>query len=248
MFINTLRVPYYDKTVGSASTNFSDIITIEERIEFEVKNERIVDPTSKTKRTMTPKKKGGRSTRVELNSKSSDTCILTNCGTDNYFPSYQNEGQSPFELLPQLLKSHQVAIVSQKPMQPPYPKWYDPKAKCEYHARAVGHSSKNCFPLKAKMQSLVKANWLKFKKTREESDVNQNPLPNHEGPAINVVNTFMERYKNKVSDVTTLMNTFFQILYGAGYLSPTSNNDDVEKVGCAKKRCLFHQETDDHSI
>ena len=53
------------------------------------------------------------------------------------------------------------------------------------------------------MQSLVKAGWLKFKKTEEDYNVNKNPLPNHEGPAINVVDTFTERYKNKVCDVTT---------------------------------------------
>jgi len=99
------------------------------------------------------------------------------------------------------------------------------------------------------VQSLVKVGWLKFKKTGDEPDVNQNPLPNHEGPAINVVNTFMEKYKNKVSDVTTLMNTFFQILYGAGYLSPRFSNDEGEKFGCInEKQCLFHPEIDDHFI
>ncbi|TYK21922.1 Gag-pro-like protein [Cucumis melo var. makuwa] len=41
----------------------------------------------------------------------------------------------------------------------------------------VEHSTENCFPLKAKVQSLVKGRWLKFKKTGEEPDVNQNPLP-----------------------------------------------------------------------
>ncbi|TYK05802.1 uncharacterized protein E5676_scaffold98G003080 [Cucumis melo var. makuwa] len=59
MFINTLWVPYYDRMVGSASTNFSDIITIGERIEFGVKNGRIFDPVSETRRMMTPKKKEG---------------------------------------------------------------------------------------------------------------------------------------------------------------------------------------------
>ncbi|KAA0059164.1 RNA-directed DNA polymerase (Reverse transcriptase), Ribonuclease H-like protein [Cucumis melo var. makuwa] len=135
------------------------------------------------------------------------------------------------KLPPQLLKSHQVAIVPQEPLQPPYPKWYEPNAKCEYHAGALEHSTNNCFPLKAKVQSLVKDGWLKFKKTREEHDVNQNPLPNHEGPAINVVDTFTKRYKNKVC-MTTSMNTLFQILRGAGYLSPRFNNDEEEKFGC----------------
>ncbi|XP_050941529.1 uncharacterized protein LOC127149709 [Cucumis melo] len=57
IFINTLRAPYYDRMVGSASTNFSDVIRIGERIEFGVKNERITDFSSETRRMMTLKKK-----------------------------------------------------------------------------------------------------------------------------------------------------------------------------------------------
>ncbi|TYK15865.1 uncharacterized protein E5676_scaffold637G00420 [Cucumis melo var. makuwa] len=124
------------------------------------------------------------------------------------------------KLSPQLLKSHQVAIIPQEPLQPPYPKWYDPNTKCEYHAGAVGHSMENCFPLKTKVQSLVEVGWLKFKKIGEEPDVNQNPSPNHEGPAINVVNAFTKRY-----------------------------NNEGEKFGCANgNQCLFHPKIDDHSI
>ncbi|KAA0063108.1 uncharacterized protein E6C27_scaffold1337G00160 [Cucumis melo var. makuwa] len=45
------------------------------------------------------------------------------------------------------------------------------------------------------------------------------------------------------------MNTLFQILRRAGYLSPRFNNDDGEKFGCAnEKQCLFHPEIDDHFI
>ncbi|TYK12200.1 uncharacterized protein E5676_scaffold106G001510 [Cucumis melo var. makuwa] len=216
MFINTLRAPYYDRMVGSASTNFLDVITIGERIQFGVKNGRIVDPASETRRMMTPKKKG------EVHELSSTQRVSTHVsspivGQTNFSPGYQNGGQSPFgqstqrnirnnwkqtpfdpipmsstELLPQLLKSHQVAIVPQKPLQPPYPKWYDPNAKCEYHVGAVGHSTENCFPLKTKVQSLVKVGWLKFKKTGEGPNVNQNPLPNHKDPTINVVDTFTQ--------------------------------------------------------
>ncbi|XP_050939299.1 uncharacterized protein LOC127148916 [Cucumis melo] len=273
MFINTLRAPYYDRMVGSVSTNFSNVITIGERIEFGVNNGRISDPASEIRRMMTPKKK-----EEEIHELSSTQRVVhvspPTVGQTNYSYSYQNGGKSPFsqatqrnarnswkqtyfdpipmsytELLPQLLKSHQVAIVPQEPLQPPYPKWYDPNVKCEYHAGVVGHSTENCFPLKTKVQSLVKAGWLKFKKIEEESDVNQNPLPNHEGPAINIVDTFTERYKNKVCDVTTSMNTLFQILRRAGYLSPRFNNDEGEKFGCAnEKQCLFHPEIDDHFI
>ncbi|KAA0052128.1 Gypsy retrotransposon integrase-like protein 1 [Cucumis melo var. makuwa] len=45
------------------------------------------------------------------------------------------------------------------------------------------------------------------------------------------------------------MNTFFQILRGAGYLSPRFSNDEGEKFGCInEKQCLFHPEIDDHFI
>ncbi|KAA0051534.1 Gag-pro-like protein [Cucumis melo var. makuwa] len=200
------RAPYYDRMVGSTSTNFLNVITIGEMIDFEVKNRRITDTSSETRRMITPKKK-----EEEIHELSSTQRVvhvsLPTVGQTNYSPSYQNR-------------------VPQEPLQPPSPKWYDPNAKCEYHDGA-----------------------LKFKKIGGELDVNQNPLPNYKGPAINVVDTFIERYKNKVSDVTTSMNTLFQILHGAGYLSPRSNNDDEEKVGCAnKKQCLFHLKTDDHSV
>lgn len=45
MFLNTLRSPYYDRMVENASTNFFDIITIEERIKYGMKYGRIVDTT-----------------------------------------------------------------------------------------------------------------------------------------------------------------------------------------------------------
>ncbi|KAA0037719.1 uncharacterized protein E6C27_scaffold141G00110 [Cucumis melo var. makuwa] len=214
---------------------------------------------------MTSKKKEG-----EVHELSSTQRVATRV----FSSSYQNGGQSPFcqstqrnirskwkqthfdlipmsyiELLPKLLKSRQVTIVPQEPLQPPYPKWYDPNVKCEYHARAVGHSMENCFLLKAKVQSLVKVSWLKLKKIGEEPDVNQNLLPIHKGPVINAIDIFIEKHKNRVSDVTTSMNTLFQILHVVGYLSPRFNNDDEEKIGCTnKEQCLFHPETNDHFI
>lgn len=41
MFINTLKHTFYDRTIGSSSTNFLDIITIGERIKYRVKHGRI---------------------------------------------------------------------------------------------------------------------------------------------------------------------------------------------------------------
>ena len=38
------------------------------------------------------------------------------------------------ELLHKLIASHIVVPVVLRPLTPPYPKWYDPNAHCEYHA------------------------------------------------------------------------------------------------------------------
>ena len=36
-FLNTLKTPYYDRMVGNSNTNFSDVVSIGEMIESEVK-------------------------------------------------------------------------------------------------------------------------------------------------------------------------------------------------------------------
>jgi len=59
------------------------------------------------------------------------------------------------ELLPDLLKNALVAICPARIIQPPYSRYYDVNAKCEYHGGEVGHSTKNCQALKYKVQSLL---------------------------------------------------------------------------------------------
>ncbi|KAA0055069.1 RNA-directed DNA polymerase (Reverse transcriptase), Ribonuclease H-like protein [Cucumis melo var. makuwa] len=42
------------------------------------------------------------------------------------------------ELLPQLIQNRQLTPIPMIPIQPPYPKWYDSNAQCDYHAGGVG--------------------------------------------------------------------------------------------------------------
>jgi len=46
LFINTLREPFYDKMIGSISSNFFDIVIIGERVESGMKSGRITCPSS----------------------------------------------------------------------------------------------------------------------------------------------------------------------------------------------------------
>ncbi|RDY05264.1 hypothetical protein CR513_10903, partial [Mucuna pruriens] len=81
--------------------------------------------------------------------------------------------------------------------KPPYPKSYDPNAKCDYHARAIRHSTEKCWGFKHKIQDLIDEGWLGFKEN--EPNVNNNPLHAHGGQSIN---TLSHNSLNQVSDET----------------------------------------------
>jgi len=78
-----------------------------------------------------------------------------------------------------------VVLCPLKPIEPPYPKIYDPNARCDYHARTGGHSTENCWALKHKVQELINAKWLSFKKG--DPNVGNNPFPRHGNTTVNTV-------------------------------------------------------------
>ena len=67
-----------------------------------------------------------------------------------------------------------------EPLKPPYPGWYNPNARCDYHGGIIGHSTENCTALKYKVQALRDAKWLNFSQSPAKPNVNGNPLPDHE--------------------------------------------------------------------
>ncbi|KAK2452450.1 hypothetical protein QL285_000244 [Trifolium repens] len=67
------------------------------------------------------------------------------------------------QLLPYLMHNGMVTPIASLPRNPPFPAWYDPKAKCAYHADAEGHSTENCRVFKNKVQELIDKKLLSFK-------------------------------------------------------------------------------------
>ena len=68
------------------------------------------------------------------------------------------------ELLPILIQNYGISVIPARPRRPPYPKKYDVNAKCEYHGGVEGHSMENWKAFKDKVQSLIYADPIKFKK------------------------------------------------------------------------------------
>ena len=119
------------------------------------------------------------------------------------------------ELLPRLIQNSLLVPVSLKTVEPPYPRGYDQNAKCDYHAGAVGHSTENCQALKYKVQQLINAKWLNFKKN--EQNVGTNPLPSHGGPSVNAIDNDERRMiKGKVAEVKTPLKSIFKELVKYG--------------------------------
>ncbi|KAA0052133.1 Gag-pro-like protein [Cucumis melo var. makuwa] len=183
MFMNNLWAPFYDQMIGNASTNFSDIIVVGERIEYGIKHERLAEATTEysgiKKGTISKKKEG------EIHA-IAHTFSKTPKPVNSNSPRPFVQGQ---------------ALISMIPIQPPYQKWYDSNARCDYHAGGAGHSTENCLALKRKVQSLVNARWLSFKKFGEKPNVNENPLRIHKNSKVNVVDGLAEKCKNEVHEI-----------------------------------------------
>ena len=73
-----------------------------------------------------------------------------------------------------------VTSIQSPPLQPPFPKWYNSNAHCDYHLGVAGHTIENCITLKYKVRDLIKKDELSFE-IIDEPNVNANPLPNHVG-------------------------------------------------------------------
>ncbi|MFQ6645135.1 hypothetical protein Gotur_019791 [Gossypium turneri] len=70
-----------------------------------------------------------------------------------------------------------------KPLRPPYPKWYDANAQCDYHAGIVGHSIEHCTAFKKLVERLISMGVVKV----DDSPSTENPLPNHNENRVNMI-------------------------------------------------------------
>jgi len=132
-------------------------------------------------------------------------------------------------LLPHLLQKRLVAICPMKPMQPPFPKNYDPNAKCDYHRGGVGHSTEKCVALKHKVEALINSGWVKFHE--DKPSVEANPLSGHGNPSTNAVEDREHKLVRNVSEIRSSKRFIFETLLKLGLL----------KGGCnLSEKCGFH--------
>ncbi|XP_050877425.1 uncharacterized protein LOC127081187 [Lathyrus oleraceus] len=200
IFMGTLQELYFEKMIGSLSTNFADMVTIGERLDSGMKSGKITDTTEP--KTTNKRLHGGFAKKKEGEA---------NAVTAKALPRYQfliapmpgqNQGQNnsgnfgnrpqfdkipvPYaELVSYLI--HLGAIVPRElpASSLPFNRSHNPNATCAFHAGYIGHSTEDCWALKKRIQELIDQEILSFSK--EKPNVKTNPLPNHGGATVNVV-------------------------------------------------------------
>ncbi|KAH1232826.1 hypothetical protein GmHk_09G025400 [Glycine max] len=133
------------------------------------------------------------------------------------------------ELWPSLLENHLVVAIPGKVLQPPYPKWYDPGAKCAYHSGVPGHNIDSCHPFKYKVQHLISAGWLSFQE--EGPNVKTNPLASNVGASVNATEEDGPSREKSLGEVATSRHFIYQSLQAACMVSCGGGERD---------ECLFH--------
>ncbi|XWS60758.1 hypothetical protein CRYUN_Cryun07bG0063800 [Craigia yunnanensis] len=66
------------------------------------------------------------------------------------------------DLFPHLIANQLMKLVVLEPQTPSFPKWYNPGACYEYHARILGHSIEDCALFKHEVQRLIESDVLSF--------------------------------------------------------------------------------------
>ncbi|XP_052485216.1 uncharacterized protein LOC128040491 [Gossypium raimondii] len=246
LFINTLKAPFITHMLGSASKNFSDIIMSGEMIEHAIKSGRI-DGGENNKRTA-PRKRENEVNNVNAYSKSITVSQPRKAVTNQQGSSKQESGMrqntekpqfTPIpmtykELYQNLFNAHVVAPRYLSPLQPPYPKWYDTNAQCDYHAGILGHSIENYTAFKKVVEGLIKLGVVKF----GDSPNTESPLPNHNEGVNAIIENGGRRVKANVAEIRTPLEWIWKQMVKGGRIK----QDSIERPEGASKFCEFHAE------
>ena len=90
------------------------------------------------------------------------------------------------ELYPKLVLLRSLVPIDIPPIQPPYLRWYNENAHCDYHSSNRGHSMEDYTALKRRVYDLIKVGALAFD-DEDVLNVNRNPLPDHQRSKINAI-------------------------------------------------------------
>ncbi|XP_052484280.1 uncharacterized protein LOC105786759 [Gossypium raimondii] len=246
LFVNTLKAPFITHMLGSATKNFADIVMSGEIIEIAVKSGKI--DVGDNNRRQNSKKKEGEVNNVNTHSKSITVNQPRKVVAGQQGSSKQESGTRPSNERPQftpipmsykelyqnLFNAHVVAPFYLTPLQPPYSKWYDANAQCDYHAGVTGHSIEHCTAFKKLVEKLIQMGVVKI----DDSSGTENPLPKHTDARVNMVGEVTgKKVKKNIDEVRIPLRRVWKEMVRRGLIV-----SDVVESDETQNYCEFHHE------
>ncbi|XP_016733854.2 uncharacterized protein [Gossypium hirsutum] len=252
LFINTLKAHFITHMLGNATKSFADIVMSGEMIENAIRSGKI-EVRENTRRSA-PKKRENEvgnvsSGYVKLATVNQSRAIVTGQQVSPRREPNMRQNTEKFQFTPipvtykelykSLFDAHVVAPFHLEPLQPPYPKWYDANAQCEYHA-GIRDTDRNCTSFKRCVERLIKAGVLKF----DDTPGTGNPLPSHTDKGVNaIIENVGRKVKLNIAEVRTPLKLVWNEMQKRG-LVPQGLGDKIQDT---RNYCEFHHEKD-HEI
>ncbi|KAA3485493.1 hypothetical protein EPI10_007464 [Gossypium australe] len=229
--------------LGGATKSFSDIVLSGEMIENAIRNGKI--EAGESARKTVPKKRENDINNIGKSYSKPITVSQPRTVTPDHQSPFRQESNTrqntekiqftpipvPYkEMYQKLFDAHIVAPHYLKPLQPPYPKWYDANAQCEYHAGIVGHSIEHCLAFKKLVERLIQMGVIEV----DDTSYKGHPLPNH---GVNMIGEDeRRRVKRDISDVKTPMKQVWKEMIKKGLIvtCPRGKHEGT------RKGCEFH--------
>ncbi|KAA3483745.1 hypothetical protein EPI10_005891 [Gossypium australe] len=238
IFINTLKALIITHMIGSTTKIFTDIVMAGEMIENAIRGDKI--EAGENARRAAPRKKDSEVNNISTYNKGYSKAITVSQPKES--GTRQNSEKLQFTPIPvtykdlyqTLFNKYIVSLFYLQPLQPPYLKWYDSNAHCDYHAGIAGHSIENCTTFKRVVERLIKMGVVKLDDTPGAED----PLPNHEDKGINAIGEKVTRnIKGDISEVKTSLRIVWSEMVRRGLIESNS----IKGCGKTMDYCEFHQ-------
>ncbi|XP_052888080.1 uncharacterized protein LOC128296669 [Gossypium arboreum] len=215
LFINTLKAPFITHMLGSATKSFSDIVMMGEMIENTV-----------------------RSGKIELGESAKKSVPRKRDNEENNTSTFKKAVKLLTGVVPEPVQRSFGIPFLPEPLQPPYPKWYDTNAQCEYHARITGHSIENYTAFKKVVERLIKVGIVRFDDSAMPN-VAGNPLPNHNYQGVNGISEGKnKKIKCEVAKVRTPLRQVWREMVMRGLIALDLGRESKEE----RNYCEFHNE------
>ncbi|XP_052886999.1 uncharacterized protein LOC108477357 [Gossypium arboreum] len=247
------EAPFINHILGSATKSLADIVMSGEMIENAIRCGKI--EAGESIRRSAPKKRENEVSNVSMGYTKPITvnqpkAVATGQqASSRQEPNTKQNMEKPQftpipityrELYKSMFDAHVVSPFYLRPLQPPFPKWYNTSAQCEYHAGIMEHSIENCTYFKKVVERLIKMGVVKFD---DALDIG-NPLPNHIDHEVNVIVENMERrIKLDMAEVKTPMREVLKKMVERSLIM----RDFGSKSREVRNYCKFHGE-EDHEI